>query len=57
MTLTEQLDRLAAFEPGPYPVVSLYLNTQPGQTVNLTVLRDGVNLVSVPVILGARPSN
>lgn len=32
MTLTEQLDRLAAFEPGPYPVVSLYLNTQPGQT-------------------------
>jgi peptide subunit release factor 1 (eRF1) len=31
MTLTEQLDRLAAFEPGPYPVVSLYLNTQPGQ--------------------------
>jgi peptide chain release factor subunit 1 len=32
MTLTEQLDRLAAYEPGPYPVVSLYLNTQPGQT-------------------------
>jgi len=32
MTLIEQLDRLAAFEPGPYPVVSLYLNTQPGQT-------------------------
>jgi peptide chain release factor subunit 1 len=32
MTLTEQLDRLAMFEPGPYPVVSLYLNTQPGQT-------------------------
>ncbi len=31
MTLTEQLDRLAAFEPGPYPVISLYLNTQPGQ--------------------------
>ena len=31
MTLTEQLDRLAAFEPGPYPVVSLYLNTQSGQ--------------------------
>lgn len=31
MTLTEQLDRLAAFEPAPYPVVSLYLNTQPGQ--------------------------
>lgn len=31
MTLAEQLDRLAAFEPGPYPVVSLYLNTQPGQ--------------------------
>lgn len=31
MTLTEQLDRLAAFEPGPYPVVSLYLNTQAGQ--------------------------
>ena len=32
-TLTEQLDRLAQFEPAPYPVVSLYLNTQPGQTV------------------------
>jgi peptide subunit release factor 1 (eRF1) len=31
MTLTEQIDRLAAFEPGPFPVVSLYLNTQPGQ--------------------------
>ena len=31
-TLTEQLDRLAQFEPAPYPVVSLYLNTQPGQT-------------------------
>lgn len=29
MTLTEQLDRLAAFEQSPYPVVSLYLNTQP----------------------------
>ena len=31
MTLTEQLDRLAAFEPSPYPVVSLYLNMQPNQ--------------------------
>lgn len=31
MTLTEQLDRLATFEPGPYPVISLYLNTQSGQ--------------------------
>jgi peptide chain release factor subunit 1 len=31
-TLTEQLDRLAQLEPAPYPVVSLYLNTQPGQT-------------------------
>ena len=31
MTLTEQLDRLAAYEPSPYPVVSLYLNTQPDQ--------------------------
>jgi peptide chain release factor subunit 1 len=30
-TLTEQLERLAAFEPAPYPVISLYLNTQPGQ--------------------------
>jgi peptide chain release factor subunit 1 len=28
--LTELLDRLAAFEPAPYPVVSLYLNTRPG---------------------------
>ena len=31
MPVKEQLDRLAAFEPAPYPVVSLYLNTQPGQ--------------------------
>jgi peptide chain release factor subunit 1 len=31
MTLNEQLDRLAAFEPSPYPVVSLYLNTQPNE--------------------------
>ena len=27
----DQLDRLAAFAPAPYPVVSLYLNTQPGR--------------------------
>jgi peptide chain release factor subunit 1 len=32
MTLTDQLDRLAAFEPVPYPVLSLYLNLKPGQT-------------------------
>ncbi len=32
MSVTDQLDRLAAFEPVHYPVVSLYLNTQPGQT-------------------------
>src|SRR4051812_4754762 len=31
MTLTEQLERLAALEPSPYPVVSLYLNTQPNE--------------------------
>ena len=30
-------------------------NTEPGQTVNLTVLRDGQQ-VAVPVVLGARPS-
>src|SRR5687768_1919389 len=29
MTLNEQIDRLAAFVPSPYPVISLYLNTQP----------------------------
>jgi peptide chain release factor subunit 1 len=29
--LNDQLARLAAFEPSPYPVVSLYLNTQPDQ--------------------------
>ena len=29
MTLSDQLDRLAAFEQSPYPVISLYLNTQP----------------------------
>jgi peptide chain release factor subunit 1 len=32
MPLTDQLERLATFEPVPYPVVSLYLNTQPGPT-------------------------
>src|SRR5688500_16145046 len=30
-TDTEQLDRLAQFDPAPYPVVSPYLNTQSGQ--------------------------
>lgn len=29
--LTSRLDRLAAYEPGPYPVVSLYLDLQPNQ--------------------------
>jgi peptide subunit release factor 1 (eRF1) len=29
MTLHDQLNRLAAFEPSPYPVISLYLDTQP----------------------------
>lgn len=32
MNLTDQLEQLAAFEPAPYPVVSLYLNTQAGAT-------------------------
>lgn len=32
MTLNDQLEKLAAFGPVPYPVISLYLNTQPGQT-------------------------
>src|SRR5438128_2305941 len=31
MTLQERLDRLAEFEPVPYPVVSLYLNAQPDE--------------------------
>lgn len=31
MPLNEQLERLSAFEPAPYPVISLYLNTQPNQ--------------------------
>lgn len=31
MSLSEQLDRLARIEPVPYPVVSLYLNTQPNE--------------------------
>ncbi len=30
-SLTAQLERLAAFEPAPYPVISVYLNTQSGQ--------------------------
>jgi peptide subunit release factor 1 (eRF1) len=29
--LTNQLDRLAAFDSGPFPVLSLYLNMQPDQ--------------------------
>jgi peptide chain release factor subunit 1 len=29
--LAAQLDRLAALEPGPFPVISLYLNAQPDQ--------------------------
>ncbi|MBI2835164.1 MAG: host attachment protein [Acidobacteria bacterium] len=29
--LSDTLDRLASFEPGPFPVVSLYLNAQPDQ--------------------------
>lgn len=32
MPVADQLEKLAAFEPAPYPVVSLYLNTQPDQT-------------------------
>ena len=32
MPVKDQLDRLSAFSPTPHPVVSLYLNTQPGQT-------------------------
>ncbi|MCA1560788.1 MAG: hypothetical protein LC804_11145, partial [Acidobacteria bacterium] len=31
MSLSEQLDRLAAVEPVPFPFISLYLNTQPDQ--------------------------
>ena len=31
MPLTDQLDRLSRMEPVPYPVVSLYLNTQPNE--------------------------
>ena len=31
MALTEQIDQLAAFEPTPLPVISLYLNTQADQ--------------------------
>jgi peptide chain release factor subunit 1 len=30
-TIDQQFARLAAFEPSPYPVISLYLNTQPNQ--------------------------
>ena len=30
-SLSDQLDRLASLEPGPFPVLSLYLNAQPDQ--------------------------
>src|SRR5207249_3965529 len=29
--LSAHLDRLASFDPGPFPIVSLYLNLQPNQ--------------------------
>src|SRR4051812_9836932 len=29
--LATELDRLATFDPGPYPVISLYLNLQPDE--------------------------
>jgi peptide subunit release factor 1 (eRF1) len=29
--LTAQLDKLALFDPGPFPVISLYLNAQPNE--------------------------
>jgi hypothetical protein len=29
--LTSQLDRLAAFDAGPFPVVSLYLDLRPDE--------------------------
>src|SRR5260221_3025034 len=35
--LSAQLDRLAAFEPGPYPVISLYLNLQTNERGRDTV--------------------
>jgi peptide chain release factor subunit 1 len=31
LSITNQMTRLAAFEPSPYPVISLYLNTKPNQ--------------------------
>jgi S1-C subfamily serine protease len=31
----------------------LAINTRPGQTVNLTVYRDG-QLITIPVVLGSR---
>jgi peptide subunit release factor 1 (eRF1) len=31
MTITDHLDHLSAFEPVPYPVVSLYLDTRPDE--------------------------
>ncbi|HYT67345.1 MAG TPA: Vms1/Ankzf1 family peptidyl-tRNA hydrolase [Vicinamibacterales bacterium] len=30
-SINDQLARLAAFDPSPYPVISLYLNTQPNE--------------------------
>jgi peptide subunit release factor 1 (eRF1) len=31
MSLNQQIDKVAAFEPNGFPFVSLYLNTQPDQ--------------------------
>ena len=43
--LAEQLDRLTGYEPGPYPVISLYLNLRPdaqGRDQFTTVVRDAL---------------
>lgn len=43
VTLMDQLDELAAFEPNGFPLISLYLNMQPDQH----------NFASCPSILEA----
>ena len=60
MPVPQSVDIITAIDGEPvlgFNSLISYLasNTEPGQTVNLTVLRDGAQ-ISVPVILGDRPN-
>jgi len=59
--LTAQLDKLTLYEPGPYPVISLYLNLQPGpqgRDQTATFVRDalGARINTYPALGPERAS-